>query len=100
MVSLKPRSSFICRADNPTLTRSRNATMYSTNIKGMSRNVTFVSVIRPTSFFTVSSMPHLPLYPGPVRERPEPLADGCLALTYRAPLPLAPQPPFDGVQEA
>src|ERR671933_129105 len=100
MVSLKPRSSFICRAANPTLTRSRNATMYSTNIKGMSRNVTFVSVVRPTSFSTILSMPHLPLFPGAVRERPETLADRRLPLTYLALHPVALQPPFDGVQKA
>ena len=44
-----PRSSFICNAANPTFTRSRNAMMYSTNMNGIKRNVTFASVARPTA---------------------------------------------------
>ncbi len=47
--SENPRSSFICNAANPTFTRSRNAMMYSTNMNGIKRNVTFASVARPTA---------------------------------------------------
>ena len=49
------RSSFICKAAKPMLTRSRNATVYSTNINGMRRSVIFARVLRPTVFPTALS---------------------------------------------
>jgi hypothetical protein len=57
IVSLKPKSSFICKAANPTLTRSRNATMYSTNMNGIGRKVIFASVLCPTVFSTHPTFP-------------------------------------------
>src|SRR5215208_4993938 len=47
--SLKPESSFIWSAANPTLTRSRNATMYRTNMNEMRRRVTFAKVACATA---------------------------------------------------
>jgi hypothetical protein len=41
MVSLNFRSLSICSFAKPTFTRSRYATMYDTNSKGISRHVTF-----------------------------------------------------------
>jgi len=43
-------SAFICRAANPTLTRSRYATIYNTNMKGIRR-----SVIRRTARASTTS---------------------------------------------
>jgi hypothetical protein len=53
--SLKPKSSFIWSAANPTLARYTNATMYRTNMHGMRCRVTFPNVARSTTLAALST---------------------------------------------
>src|SRR5262245_7099657 len=56
IVSLKPRSAFICSFAKPTFERSSHEMMYSSSRKGSSRHVTFDIVRRSRSVMTFDNV--------------------------------------------